>query len=447
MTARPSRRLATAAAVGAALALIAACSPGSSSGGGGDDGDVTTITFRLWDESAAAAYQQSFDAFTEQNPGIRVEIEQVPWANYWDRLPQDLGSGSMADIFWTNTSNFGIYADQGNLMDISAELGDDHDEWVSSAVDLYSRDGSLWGVPQLTDAIGLFYNADLLADAGIDPADLADLAWNPDPAQDTLLPTLQSLTTDSSGTTAAEDGFDADAVDVFGFNAQNDLQAIWLNFLAQNGGQFQDGDDYAFDSPEGVETFQYLVDLVNTYGVSPPAADTNANGDLARELFVQGRVALFQSGQYSLPATADIGDSFEWGIAPMVAGPEGRIGVVNSIVAAGNADTAYPEETVAVLRWLGSAESQRFLGESGAAFPAAVDAQQSFTDYWDTQGVDTSAFVDQAAGDGVPAPTGPRSNAGLNAIDGYFPDMFAGLVPVEEALQQAQADANEAISD
>jgi len=445
MTTRPQRRWAPFAVVAVAALAVAACSPGSDNDDDGTDasGDVTTVTFRLWDEAAAAAYEQSFATFTEQHPDIKVEIETVPWANYWEQLPLDLQAGEMADIFWTNTSNFGRYADAGNLMNITEQLGDDHDEWTAGSAELYTRDDVLWGVPQLTDSIALFYNKTLLDEAGVDPT---TLTWSPEESEDTLLPALLDLTTDSAGVTAAEEGFDADDVSVWGFNAQNDLQAIYIDFLAQNGGQYQDGDEYAFDSPEGVEAFQYLVDLINTHHVSPSAADTNANGDLARELFVQGKMALFQSGQYSLSAMADIGDSFEWGIAPMVAGPEGRIGVVHSVAALGNSATEHPEAVAEVLSWMGSAEGQTVLGESGALFPAAVDAQQSFTDYWSDQGVDTTAFVEQASGETTPAPVGPNANAGAEAISGYFPDMFAGIIGVEEALSQAQTAGNEAIA-
>ncbi|MPV49125.1 MULTISPECIES: sugar ABC transporter substrate-binding protein [unclassified Pseudactinotalea] len=436
--------LSTCAIAGAAALALSACSPGAQAEPDPDEsGETTTVTFRLWDENAADAYEKSFDEFTDQNPGIKVDIDVVPWGNYWDRLPQDISSGTMADIFWTNTSNYGIYADQDRLIDIGAALGDDHDAWNPSVVDLYTRDGSLWGVPQLSDSIALFYNKDLTTAAGVDPS---ALTWSPDEAADTLLPALQKLTVDAAGKHPTEEGFDATDVDVWGFNAQADLQAIWLDFLAQNGGTFQNGDEYAFDSPEGVEAFQYLVDLINTYQVAPPAADTNANGDLSRDLFVQGKLALFQSGQYSLPAMADATD-FEWAIAPMVAGPQGRIGVVHGVAALGNADTPHLEATTAVLAWLGSAEGQRPLGEQGAAFPAALDAQDTFTAYWDEQGVDTSAFAEAAAGPTTPAPVGPRSNAGLNAIGEVFPEMFAGRLAVADALEQAQQNANEAIAD
>lgn len=441
MTIRRSTLFTGAALLGASALVLTACSPGSSDDGDSGDG-TTTVTFRLWDENAAAAYEETFAAFEEQNSEIDVEIETVPWANYWDRLPQDIGSGTMADIFWTNTSNFGLYVDNGNLLNISEEIGEDHDEWTQSVADLYTRDGSLWGVPQLTDSIALFYNADLLAEAGIDPA---TLHWDPSGDGDTFLPATQELTVDAHGTTAAEDDFDPDSIETYGFNAQNDLQAIYIDFLASNGGQYQDGDEYAFDTPEGVAAFSYLVDLINTHHVSPSAAETNANGDLARQLFVQGKMALFQSGQYSLPAMADA--EFDWAIAPMVEGPQGRVGVVHGVAAVGNAATENPEATVQVLRWLGSAEGQVPLGATGAAFPAAVEAQSSFTDYWEEQGVDTSEFIAAAERDTAAAPLGPRANAGANAMAPFFEQLFAGTLPVEDALQQAQQAANEAIAE
>ncbi|MGC5617601.1 ABC transporter substrate-binding protein [Georgenia sp. Z1491] len=440
---RARRPLTTAALLAATALTLAACSPGADDPGGesGTDGDGTTVTFRLWDEVAAEAYETSFEEFSAQHPDITVEVEVIPWGDYWTQLPLDVQSGDMADIFWTNTSNFGTYADNGTLLDIDETLGEDHDEWEQSVVDLYTRDGVNYGVPQLWDSIALFYNADLVEEAGID---VADLQWRPDAADgDTLLEAATALTTDAEGRHPGDDGFDADARETYGFNSQADLQAIYVDFLAQNGAQFQDPetDGFAFDSPEGVEAFQYLVDLVNTHQVAPSAADTNVNGDFSRDLFVQGDLGLFQSGPYSLPHVAENAE-FEWGLAPMVAGPEGRIGVVHGVAAVGNAESENLEATTEVLRWIGSAEGQAPLGETGAAFPGAVDAQQSYIDYWSEQGVDVSVFVDAAQEPTAPSPVGAQINAGANVITPIFQDMFLGAIPVEEALAQAQEDGN-----
>lgn len=444
----PKRGAATAAIAAAAL-VLAACSPGSedvddpASSEETEATGSTTVRFRLWDEVAAPAYEESFDAFMAQNPGIKVEVEVVPWGDYWERLPLDLQSGDMADVFWTNTSNFGRYADNGNLLNIDEVIGEDHDEWTESVVTLYQRDGALWGVPQLWDSIALFYNEEMVQAAEVDPT---NLTWVPGGGEgDTLLPAARALTTDSAGLHPEEEGFNPDDRVTFGFNAQADLQAIYLDFLGSAGAQFQDDDgQFAFASPEGEAAFQYLVDMVNTWYVAPSAADTNTNGDITRDLFLQGKLGLFQSGPYHLRTIADNAE-FEWGLAPMVAGPEGRVSVVHGVAAVGNAESENLDATVAVLKWLGSADGQAALAGRGIAFPGAVEAQDAFVDYWANQGVDVQVFIDAANGQTIPAPVGPLVGAGANEITPILQEMFLGNIPVSEALVRAQEAGNEAM--
>lgn len=307
---------------------------------------------------------------------------------------------------------------------------------------LHARRLALGRPAGLQDSIALFYNKTLLDAAGIDPT---TLKWDPTGAADTLLPALQTLTVDAEGRNATDPAFDAATTAVYGLNAQNDLQAIWGPFVGSNGGTYQDGDLLALSSPENEQTFQYLVDLINTHKVAPPAADTLANGDLARDYFVQGKLALFQSGQYSLPALEEIGDSFEWAIAPPLEGPAGRVGLVHGVAAVGNADSANPEAQQKVLEWLGSTEGQLALAETGAAFPGATDAQDAYVAYWQEKGVDITALQDAANGEAIAAPVGPNINAGFGAFGPYFEEMFLGRLPVAEALQQADTAGNEAI--
>lgn len=449
---KPTRHsFGVAAGVAASLAMVlAACSPASNdsddnSTGGSGSGDKTTVTFRLWDEAAAPAYEDSFAEFEKQNEDIEVKVDVVPWSEYWSRIPLDINSGDMADIFLVNSSNVAQYADNGNLIDVSQALGNDHDEWEQSVVDLYTRDGSVWGVPQLWDSIALFYNKDTVADAGVD---VEDLTWAPGAGDDdTLLPALQKLTVDADGNTADSAGFDGSDVTTYGLNAQADMQAIYLPWLAENGAQYQDEstDEFAFASEEGVEAFQYVIDLINEYNVAPSAADTNTNGDLARDMFVRGELALFQSGPYSLPAIAEGATEIDWGIVPMIAGPEGRVGTVHGVAAVGNADTDNEDATVEVLDWLGSAEGQAPLAEQGVSFPGAVDAQQAYVDYWDEQGVDVSPFIDAAKGDTARPPVGPAVDAGTNAYTPLLADLFLGTDDLAAGLQEAQDAGNDAM--
>ena len=391
----------------------------------------TVVTVRLWDQQVAAAYRRSFDEFTRRHPAIEVRVNVVAYASYFDALRADVAGGSADDIFWISNAYFAPYADSRRLVDITNTMGPQAvARWEPSVVDQFTRRGTLWGVPQLTDAgIALYYNADLLSAAGVDPATLNTLRWSPDDAVDTLRPLLARVAGDRTRQWA--------------YNAANDLQGIYLNYVGSAGGVFADGDRFAFDNPQAAEAFRYLVRLINVDRVSPPASDTNDNGDFSRNMFLQGRMALFQSGTYNL-AQVESNAGFRWGVALLPAGPVGRVSVTNGIAAAGNSASPHPEAVRDVLEWMGSADGNAYLGVSGAAVPAVLAAQRTYLDYWAGKRVDVTPFFDVLRGPRIPAPGGAGFAAGFDALKPYFDEMFLGRLDVGQALARAQAAANAA---
>ncbi|HEX5143674.1 MAG TPA: sugar ABC transporter substrate-binding protein [Mycobacterium sp.] len=397
----------------------------------------TVLTVRLWDQQVAAAYRQSFDAFTAANPDIDVRIDTVSYASYFDTMRTDVAGGGAADVFWINNANFAAYADSGRLMPITPSR-----DWAPAVVEQFTRNQTLWGVPQLTDAgIAVYYNADLLAEAGVDPAALTDLRWGG--ADDTLRPLAAQLTVDAAGRRAGTSGFDPARIRQWGYNAANDFQGIYLNFVASAGGTFHDGERFTFDNPQAATAFDYLVALINTDHVAPSAADTNDNGDFSRNQFLAGRMALFQSGTYNLANVATQA-KFRWGVTLLPSGPQGRISVTNGVVAAGNSASHHPEQVRRLLAWLGSTEGNAYVGAAGAAIPAVLSAQQVYREYWRQRGVDVAPFFEVIEGPHVIAPGGTGFAAGLQATKPYFDEMFLGRLPVADALQQAQRAANTA---
>jgi multiple sugar transport system substrate-binding protein len=391
----------------------------------------TVVTVRLWDQQVAGAYRRSFDEFTRRHPAIEVRVNVVAYSTYFDALRTDVAGGSADDIFWISNAYFAPYADSGRLVDITTTMGPQAAaRWEPSVVEQFTRRHTLWGVPQLTDAgIALYYNADLLSAAGVDPATLNTLRWSPDDAVDTLRPLLTRLAGDHTRQWA--------------YNAANDLQGIYLNYVGSAGGVFADGDRFAFDNPQATEAFRYLVRLINVDRVSPPASDTNDNGDFSRNMFLQGRMALFQSGTYNL-AQVESNAAFRWGVALLPAGPVGRVSVTNGVAAAGNSVSPHPEAVREVLEWMGSADGNAYLGASGAAVPAVLAAQRTYLDYWAGKRVDVAPFFDVLRGPRIPAPGGAGFAAGFEALKPYFDEMFLGRLDVGQALARAQAAANAA---
>ncbi|QDP97363.1 sugar ABC transporter substrate-binding protein [Microlunatus elymi] len=433
---------------GAGAAALAACSPNKQSDDSGSNstgGAKVTIGFRLWDDQVAKAYQKSFDAFSQKNPDITVKLNVVPWANYWDQLPVDVGSGQVDDLFWTNSLNFSQYADAGKITDVNTLLGGADDAWQKSLVEQYSYKDKLWAVPQVADANGIFYNKKLLDAAGVDPT---KLAWKPGAGSgDTFLPAVQKLTQDSSGKTAAESGFNPKKLKVYGHNAAYDLQGIYFPWLGSNGGKWQaDGSNkFVFGSDQKtVQAFEYLVNLINKYHVAPSAADTNDNGDFSRDQFLQGNLAIFQSGTYNLANVSD-GAKFDWGIALNPAGPAGSCGVASGVGLVASAATKHADAVKKLLQWLGSAEGNKFIGESGSALPAVTTAQSSWVDFWKGKNVDVQPFVDAAAGMTIQAPRGTGGSGSSDYYDPIMKEIFLGRTPVASGMAKAEKGANAAI--
>jgi len=407
-----------------------------------------TLTFRTWDDNAAKAYQQSFADFTKANPNITVTVDTVPWADYFTKIRTDVASGSAPDIYWLNNSNLGAYAQGGQLVDITALLPDEMAGWAQPIVQQFTLDGKLWGVPQTSDGgIAVYYNADLLAKAGLTAADISSLTWSPSGGDNSLLTVAQKLTLDSTGKSADQAGFNPSKIVQYGYNAAQDLQAIYLPFIGSNGGTFQNADStFTFTDPKTVEAFSYMVDLINKYHVAPSAADTNTNGDFSLNQFLQGKMALFQSGLYNL-SNIEQNATFKWAAVELPAGPAGAVSVSNGVAVVGNAKSANADAVAKVLAWLGSQQGNEAIGSTGANLPAVTAAQQTYRDYWAGKNVDLTPFFSVLdSGVTIPAPTGANFGNAYAAYQPILNEVFLGRTPVAQGMQAAETAANAALA-
>ncbi|MEV6770793.1 sugar ABC transporter substrate-binding protein [Nocardia sp. NPDC051030] len=423
MRVKDSTRVVLGIALAAVLLIAAALWLGRDTDGTGR----TVVRLRIWDQSFVSAYRASLDEFERANPDIEVRITLVPWASYQQKLRLDVAGGIADDLFWTNL--YEDYADSGKLMDIGAALGTESARaWDPFAVNQFTRNGTLWAVPQFVDGgSAVYYNRDLLTAAAVDPSELASSHWNPDAARDTFRPLLRRLAT----------------VSAWPYNAANDFQSITLPYLGSAGGQFQQDGRFAFSTPQGRDAFGYTVRLV-TDGLSPSAADTNHSSDFAKNAFLQGRMALLQSGSFNL-ATIAQNARFQWGLALIPEGPAGRVSANNSIAVAGNSATRHPEAVRRVLGWLGSATGNRYLALDGATIPAVLSEQQVYRDYWARQGVDVAPFFDVLRDKQISAGGGPGFPAALQAVTPILDEMYLARIPVATALDRAQSAAQAAV--
>src|SRR4029453_364365 len=83
--------------------------------------------------------------------------------------------------------------------------------------------------------------------------------------------------------------------------------------LAQNGGEFLDdsGTEVAFNSPEGIEAAQWLVDKSGT--VMPTIEQGQGTPDFDTNPFTDGKLAMMHTGIWVFGSVADV--PFGWDIA------------------------------------------------------------------------------------------------------------------------------------
>ncbi|MFE9447857.1 extracellular solute-binding protein [Streptomyces sp. NPDC006739] len=168
------RGISIAAAVTVVALSASACggSGGSASSKPKDPKDVSgTITY--WDTSDAAteapAYQALIKEFEAKYPKIKVNYQPVPFTDIEQKFKSAAKSGKGApDVIRTDVGLMAEYASLGYIapLDGTAALKDTSD-FNTGPMNTTKYNGKTYGVPSVTDTLGILYNKDLLKKAGI----------------------------------------------------------------------------------------------------------------------------------------------------------------------------------------------------------------------------------------------------------------------------------------
>lgn len=260
--------------------------------------------------------QQVKEAFEALNPDIEVELIQGidgGGAGYAERLAVLWASGNPPDVFYGSTDKAGYILNQW-AMDITDFLQRDQAEmeihdFFPGVFDASTRDGRHFGVPAIAMGHAIFYNKELLAQAGLAPPstdwDAPDWTW-----EDFSL-YAEKLTR------FGDDGSSIQA----GVSGINNADLAWIF-----GGDWFPEEAYQTGIPEyttllqdeTIAAYEELRILSVEKGVtanSPRSGVDNWSG------FWNGLVGMEWTGWWKmrnyLEVTQDGGMTFDWGIAPM----------------------------------------------------------------------------------------------------------------------------------
>ena len=360
-----------------------------------------TLRYALWDPNQVPAYQACADQFMAANPLISVEIEQADWVEYWDQLENAMAAGDAPDVFANHLTRLPDLAAAGKILDLEPLMlrdGVDDTIYIGRLPRMWMRAGERYGLPKDWDTIALVYNRELLAAAGVPPAALTNLTWNP---QDGGLfqQMLARLTLDRAGNNALSPDFNADEVAQYALTMPGSDgggaygQSQWSNLAVANGFHFTDylfADRYYYDDPALMETLAWYQRLINELGYHTPLpADDPVDG---RARFLAGEAALITDGSWQIGSYVNDA-AFDVGFVPLPAGPQGRKSMLNSVADSIWAGTSHPEAAWAWVKYLGSVDCQLIVGEHAVTFPALQSGVERMLAHYDDVGVNVHAYT------------------------------------------------------
>ena len=296
--------------------------------------------------------------FEKQNPGITIEFVNAPegGANRThDKYVTMLAAGDSSidvlnsDVIWPPE-----LAAADWLLPLDKWFSkEEQAKYIPAMIDAQTVGGHIYGVPWLADWGVLFYRKDILAQAGVQVPktwkEAIDIAVKLQKQPDLI-------------------GW------VSSWKADQQLMCEFVEFLYSNGGEFLDptGKKVMFNSPEGREAAQFMVDMANKYKVVQPG-NTTMDLDEGRTIFTNGK-AIFHRNWLYVWALAQHHEGSKVkdkvGIALVPTFKEDKVTcTLGGWSWSVNKFTKYPEAAAKVALFLGGPEAQKLRALKGNRVP------------------------------------------------------------------------------
>jgi multiple sugar transport system substrate-binding protein len=391
----------------AAALLLAGCS-GSDAPDSATNGDVT-IDYWLWDDAQVSGYQQCAAAFTEENPGIQVKISQYAWDDYWTKITASFVGGAGPDVFAMQLAQIGAFIDQKQIVPLDDYLAADPVDFAQYREGLVEAwvdtEGNRYGLPKDWDVTTLFFNSEMLEDAGIDPTDTQELTWNPEDGG-TFEEVIAHLTVDKNGVRGDEEGFDKNNIAVYGLGVNADYnlhgQTSWADFALSTGWTYLDKNPWGTQIGYSDKGFQDAVEWY--YGLSEkgymPASNEFSTGQT--DQFGSQKVATILEGTWNANTIYNY-DGIEplMAAAPTHTGTGERATLYNSLSDSISAASDNKDEAWKWVRFMASADCQDLVAEEAVIFPSIESSSNLAREAFDSKGIDVSAVEKYFEDNGV----------------------------------------------
>ena len=274
-----------------------------------------TREIRVWINEPDRGLQAVFREWERRNPGWRVTSSFYQGGMDAQKLLTAIAGGDPPQVVIQDRFTIGEWASRDALLplgELVARSDIDPADFYPSAWNEASYRGEVYAIPFGVDDRALYFNTDLLREAGF-----VDAEGNVVPPRNWMELRRYAVAL----TKRDEDG----NITQLGF-APN-YGNSWLYLYAWlNGGEFlsEDGRTVTLDDEANVEALEYMVELYDAVG-GMDAANSFLLGTTGLEVdpFLTGRVAMKIDGNFFLPLAAEYAPDLEFGVAPPPA-PTGR---------------------------------------------------------------------------------------------------------------------------
>ena len=336
-----------AAMFGAFVAVGALALSGCASSEPGDDTKEPVGEITVWVDADRAEVLQDAAAKFQDETGVTVNLVQKQFGEVRDQFVQQVPQGEGPDIAVGAHDWLGTLVTNGVVAPI--ELGDAAGDFEKVAIDAWSYDGNVYGVPYSIENIALLRNTALAPEA---PATFDDMIAA-GRAAGTEYPFLVGLDPNASDPYHLYPFQTSFGAPVFGLNADG----------SYNPSDLQIGS-------EGGDAFALWLAEQGAAGV----LNTNINGDLARESFVAGKSPFLLTGPWNVPAAQDAGIDIAVDAIPSAGGADAQpfAGVQGFFLSAKSENVV--AATNFLINYIGSPEVQTALYEIGGRAPALSES-------------------------------------------------------------------------
>lgn len=396
---------------------------------------VTVTMMHVEQNPTIQAYWQDIARrYEAAHPGVKLDVQFLENESYKRKMPTLLQSSDRPHIIYSWGG--GVMREQikaGAIQDLTAAMDP---QWKSrfsnAAVQAYTVDGKMWGVPMHTSQVGFFYNRALFAQAGVDGE--AIKTW------DDLLGAVRKLKA-------------ANIVPITAGGADKwPLHFYWTHLAIRIGGRpaieeamSGKGKGFAADTfVRAGELFKQLVDLQpfqpGVLGATYPQS-SGQFGDGKAAMVLQGNFVLNSMRANSADKKGLSDEQLGWFAFPTVPGGKGKptdtLGGLNGWLITKGA----PKEAIDYMRFFSESANQRIAAERGFYIPIVQGTSDAIKSPFlrrvaENVGKSTyhQIFYDQALG--------PSVGAVVNDISAELASGRKTPVQAAQAVQEAWQLAN-----